>query len=389
MKILLISYWFPPSRAIGAKRWGEFYELSKNDKDLDITVLTVNWNGAINNDHGINFIGDKVDYKTSKSIHSDGFINTLKHPTLMLRSVDRSLLTSWYKEGKQWIESSNDNFDLIVSSFGPIGSVLLGSYAKNKYKAPYIIDLRDLISIQGQKKKIPFVNMIDKTLDKYLTRKADSFFVVSPTGNKKAANFYDKDVVTIFNGLSNKISDNSVDLSIRNVNKINILYAGGLSLNRDPVPILKILNAYARKSDISITVRFATPDEIFQFINKDEFQNIQIKYLGYLSKDELRVEMDNSDALLVLEDQRKKGNENLTGKIFEYLHAKKPIIASCNKASDIAYLLKNLNAGSLIKNEDDLIRFINEKRALDISKCNFYSRENQYKLMKEYFYKIL
>ena len=384
MKILLISYWFPPSKSIGAKRWGEFYQLSKVDKGLDITVLTANWDGIASYDNNIKRLGEKISYIPSAPTKSTGFLDMLRHPTSMLRSLDRSLTTSWFRAASTWIEADDGDFDIIISSFGPIGSVVLGGYAKAKYKIPYVIDLRDLISIQGQKRKVFFVNTFDKLLDKFLTRRADGFIAVSPTCEKKAVGFYNVGVALICNGLASKISDVKVDLSIQNTENINILYAGTLGVNRNPVAVLTVLDKYASTRNTSITIKFATSGGLYDFIAKDQFNNLKILDMGYLSSEDLSFEMDHSDALLVLEGHSYHGNENLTGKIFEYLRAKKPIMLSCHKGSDIVHLLKELNAGSLIEDESDLIEFLGERRFLDVKKCNGYSRENQYRLLKEY-----
>ena len=45
MKILVITYYFSPSSIIGAKRWTDFYNLSRTDKDLDLTILKSNPKG--------------------------------------------------------------------------------------------------------------------------------------------------------------------------------------------------------------------------------------------------------------------------------------------------------------------------------------------------------
>lgn len=56
---------------------------------------------------------------------------------------------------KTWISINRDKkFDYIISSYGPVASIVAGSYAKKVFNVPLIVDLRDLISIQGQKKNI-------------------------------------------------------------------------------------------------------------------------------------------------------------------------------------------------------------------------------------------
>lgn len=386
MKILIISYWFIPAKAIGARRWGEFYNLSLEDDEIEMTVLTANWKGH-NNDINIHYIGDTIEDKPFFSLNKKvTFLDMLKHPSLMIRSIDHSLLKPWYKEVKIWLDKNSQNkYDMIISSFGPISSVLLGNYAKNIYNKPHIVDLRDLISIQGQKSLFPIVHYLDKSIDKFIMKDVDKFMVVSPTGNRKATTFYKKEVTMIYNGLSCEINENEVDLTLLNKNKINILYMGTLGFNRNPSTILMILNAYAKEyKECEISVRFASQDNPLDFIDNHKLQNIKVSWLGYLSKEELEIEKSNSDIFLLLEDLTERGNENLTGKIFEYLNSKKPIMVSCHKNSDIVSLLKSTNAGSLVDTLSAFNKFLLEKRFLNIKECNYYSRANQYKLLKEF-----
>lgn len=381
MNILLITYYFSPSGAIGAKRWSGFYNISKNYCDVNFTVLTANWKGEKYNNQNIHYLGDEVEYIPPKSINKEySFLDILKHPTIVMRSVDRSLFDSWIQDVKKWINyNSSLKFDFIIASYGPMSSVILGDYAKKIYKVPFILDMRDLISIQGQKIKTPIFNFIDNMVDKFFTRNVDRFLVVSPTCKKKAEVFYKRPVHTIYNGLENKIEEEYIDLSIRNKKKVVILYAGTLGKNRNPNKVLTILNKYvSMKQDLAVEVRFASQDNPFDFVNLNDISNIKVKWLGYISKTELEKEKEKSDVFLLLEDLSEKGNENLTGKIFEYLSSKKLIMASCNINSDINWVLNETNAGMVIRDIDDCKTFFSEQRIVNVEKINFFTREVQF-----------
>jgi hypothetical protein len=386
LNILLITYRFHPCSAIGAKRWSEFYNLSQNDERVNFTVLTANWTGKKNHDKNIFYLGREVSYMPPKSVNRKiTALDAIKHPTLAIRSLDKSILSSWYKESIKWIKKNKDKkIDLVIASFGPIASVILGKYAKNQYNVPYILDLRDLISLQGQKIKLPMINYIDNQLDKNFTNNVDMFLTVSPTCEKKAKEFYKKNVITIYNGLENKLKGSSINLSLKNKSTITILYMGTLGVARNPLLILKEFNEYLKKNNrLRIVFKFASQDNPFEFINKKKLECLEIEWLGYLSKDNLEKEKKISDAFLLLEDQTKKGNENLTGKIFEYMLAKKLILISCNENSDIVKLIKTTKNGQLVRSQDDVKKFINSDFLVDVQRVNQFTREAQYDLMME------
>lgn len=389
LNILLITYYFPPCGAIGSKRWGEFFDISQENKNISFSVLTANWKGEKIENENIHYLGNEQIYMPSASINKEySVLDILLHPTIAIRSIDRSLFSQWLKDVKNWISINRDKkFDYIISSYGPVATILAGSYAKKVFNVPLIVDLRDLISIQGQKKNIFGLNFFDKNFDKFITKDVDTFLTVSETCQKKAQSFYQKNCHLIYNGFNNYFEeDENINIDFKNKNSFKILYTGTLGKTRNPKTIMLIIDKYLKKnSNLNIQVVFASQDSPFDFIDKEDIKELKIEWLGYLSKDKLDEEKQSSDMFLLLEDLTEEGNENLTGKIFEYISSKKAIIASCNENSDIKKLLDKTKVGTLISNENDFEDFINTNLLWDIREINFYSRKIQF----EKFLKVL
>lgn len=385
MKVLVITYWFPPVSAIGARRWGEFFELSKFDEEIEIDILTANWKDSIGFDKNVYYVGKEVEYNPPTIGNAKmNFLYMLKHPTLLMRSIDRSLKSNWYKKSKEWIDNNTNKYDLVISSYKPIASIFLGNRVKRKYKIPHIVDLRDLISIQGQKRKFFLFHFLDKCIDKFIMRNVDAILVTSPISQKKTEDFYNKKVYTIFNGISNTFCISKTVYSLKNIKRINILYMGTLGPNRNPHTILKILNEFCQiNQDIQITIKFASQSNPFDFIKLEEMKYLEVNWLGYLSPEELTIEKDLSDVFLVLEDLEDKGSENVPAKTFEYIQCEKPLLLSCHKNSFITQLVNEMNVGSVISDVYELDKFFKTDKVLNIDKINFYTRKYQYQLLKE------
>ena len=385
MKILIITHCFSPSSVIGAKRWTDFYNLSKEDEDLDLTILTSNSKGKKVLTQNVYYIGKEHSFHVGNSFQKKpGLLDIFRHPSLFIRSLDRSIFLPWVKKCKNWINLNNKNeYDLIISSYGPTASVIVGNYAKKVFNVPYVLDLRDLISIQGQKTRHPFIHQLDKLYDKFLTRKVNEFLTVSPTGKIKAKAFYKKEASLIYNGFVNELNLINSDLSIKNRKELKILYMGTLGNNRSPQNIVRILNQYAQKNPTAkISLSFASGDNPMGFIKEEDHSNIEINRLGYLSKEELSLEKEKSNIFLLLEDQTSKGDENLTGKIYEYFEEEKPILVSCSNTSDIGKVVRATNTGSIVSSIIELESFIHSKRMRNNKECKKYSRENQYSELK-------
>lgn len=173
-----------------------------------IIYLTTNWKGEKQENENIHYLGDELQYTPSTSINKEySALDILLHPTIAIRSLF-----------SQWIDTNRDKkFDYIISSYGPVASVTAGSYAK---KVPLIIDL---ISIQGQKKKIFGFNFFDECFDKFITKDVDAFLTVSETCHKKAQNFYQKNCHLIYNGFNGYFDEGEL-INIDFKNKNSFIY---------------------------------------------------------------------------------------------------------------------------------------------------------------------
>ena len=222
------------------------------------------------------------------------------------------------------------NYDFVFSSYGPLSSHLIGAFIKKKNKnIVWIADFRDpMIFIH-----VPAViNLYRSFFENFFFKNADIITLVSSgccsAINSKThiiTNGYDKD-------------DFSKIKKISSGNKFIFCYAGTM------------YNGYS-KADIF----FKILNELFE--NKIiESSEIEIQYLGrnakcfidqvpdYFSKDIIRnfgfvsreksIEIQNkSNALLLLSWNYHNHRGAITGKIFEYLMAKKPVL--CFVSGDI------------------------------------------------------
>lgn len=384
MRALLVTWTFPPHKAIGAHRWGRYYELSLNDPDLQIDVLTANWSGETTlRGDSVHRVGETLVSTPSYSVNRQPrWHDVLLHPTLALRSLDRSAVSPWLRAAREWIDRSEIKPDVVIGSYSPVASVMAAEHARRKWKIPMVIDLRDLISQQGQKIRIPGLHAVDCALDKRLTQSASAFFTVSPTTIKKAEEFYRRPVHPLYNCFTGMPKPFSCP---KPGAPLTFFYAGTLGLARTPAPILRILDEYAASTDRTITVNFAGQDDPRQFL-ETEPKHIDLQWLGYIERSEVQQREKEADVLLLLEDQTPAGAENLTGKIFEYFAAGKPILASCHPDSDIAAVLKETNTGRVVADAREAAEFIRalEKEDLrpDTDQLSRFSCRSQYQSFK-------
>jgi hypothetical protein len=390
--ILLISYFFEPCQAIAAKRWSEFYELFEKDDEIEVVVLTANWCGKQMNGDNVNYIGDDIVFNPPKSINRKiRLFDYIKHPSLFIRSINKEVFSDqWYSNALRWIDkNSHMSFDIVISSYTPINAIRVGSYAKDIFKAKHIVDMRDMMSIQGQKKRLPVINYIDNKIDRYWLRSADEIISIGPTICNKASKFYNKNIYLIYNAFSASKLREKQSL-IKAQGDIVFSYLGTLGIKRNPRNLLLLMDRYCQDNPkISIVVNFASQDNPYEFISDISLTNVEINWTGYITGDELIKLKDNTDCFIILEDFDANGKENVTGKIFEYMMEQKPVIASCHPNSDIKEILRRSGIGEIVINytalKDYMNLLINNKILINKEKINIFSSEKQYILLKTLF----
>ena len=118
------------------------------------------------------------------------------------------------------------------------------------------------------------------------------------------------------------------------------------------------------------------------FLEEKDYSDITINCLGFLSKDQLSIEKKRNNIFLLLEDQTPKGDENLTGKIYEYFEEEKPILVS-SITSDIVNVIKKTNTGAVVSSVEQLELFFQHGRIRENEACKNYSRVHQYYELKK------
>ena len=346
LNILLISYYFPPSTAIGAVRVNALFSFLKR-YGHNVKVISANFK-------------TKNDVTIKKN--RVGF-----HPSKYFRSIDKTIFSLYTLNNLKKLKKLSGKFDIVISSYKPIASIILGIFYKiNNKKSKLFIEQRDLISLFGRKKRIFPLHIIDKTIDKFFLSFADEIIVVSPSSMRKADVFYKKKTNLIFNGID-KLKNYHKPI----FDKIKILYAGNLSSVRNLNRICK--HIITCEKDIELII--ASKENPKFFGGDHDF----IKYKGFVNRDKLDTLIKEVNFLLILEGFDSDSEENIPGKLFEYLSFNKPIMANCSENSEIMKILSETQAGKNINKFSDFIDYIEAKQFKTNDSLKKYYRDYQLK----------
>ena len=284
-----------------------------------------------------------------------------------------------------------ENIDVLFSTSPSFTSLLIGCLLKNKTKKPLVVDFRDpWVTNSFIEYPTKLHRYIETKMEKYVLMQADYITVVSDLIKDdliKRYPFVKSKIETITNGFD---PDDFKNYYIsKKPRKFRIAYTGSLYGHLTAKTFFHALKDLISKNEElekNIEVIFVgnygkETEELVRELKLEK--NVQLK--GYLPHRKCINLLKNSDVLLLLITiLGSKGKEILTGKIFEYIASKKPIIAIVPEDGLASKLIQSLNIGVIIppRNSDliksSILHFYQKSKTKELFESNI----NSNKLLK-------
>lgn len=240
-----------------------------------------------------------------------------------------------------------EKVDAIISSSSPVICHLIAEEIKNKHKVPWVADIRDLWSQNANYPYSCIRRLFDRRLELKTLKLADALVCVSsPEAEKLKALHKRKKVYVITNGFyPEKMSNGKPALT----SEFTITYTGQIYVKQDPSKLLTALKDLTSEGIVDqndVSVRFFGPENEVLAKEIEEYGlSAIVKQFGIMSREESFEKQRESQALLLLKWEDPKQRGIYTGKVFEYLAAKRPILATGGTADVVTELLNETNAG--------------------------------------------
>ncbi len=414
-KVLIVTYYWPPSGGAGVQRWLKFSKYLP-EFGWEPVILTVDPEYAAYpvTDHSLKtdlLSSVKVHrtpatdyfsiYKKDKSkIPAAGFANSVDNTLKgkILRFIRGNIFIpdprrGWnkyaIKKACELIETESIKF--IVTTSPPHSTQLIGLKIKKKYpEIKWIADLRDpWTDIYYYEQFYPtFISKgIDSGFEKRVLRKTDKIITIGSalktTFSLKTKGIADK-IVVIPNGFD---ADDFKDIKDINPSRFTLTYVGSLS---DIYPVnslisaLKILNVNGK----DFVLRFVgTVSGNARELIKSSIPDTSVEFLPYMIHSEAIKFMMSSTVLILIIPFHKSNKSIVTGKLFEYLATRKPVLCLGPADGDAAEIIKKCKSGLTIGyyDEEKILKFLSNigeyPRLSDKSEIEDFSRFNLAKLM--------
>ena len=379
-RALIITYYWPPAGGPGVQRWLKFVKYFREFGVEPIVYAPENPNYPL------------VDEKFASEIPSD--IEVLKQPinepyrfaklfskkkTKQMSSgiiskkeisaVEKLMLyvrgnffipdarVGWVKPSVKFLSKyiAENSVDVVITTGPPHSLHLIGMQLQKDLNVKWIADFRDPWTTIHYHKSLRLNKASErkhKALEASVLKSADIITVTSPTTKKEFEMIAETPIEVITNGydISGKI-DFEMD------SKFSISHIGSLLSERNPEFLWKVLAEICKedtsfKNDLQFKFAGAVSDDVKQSLeNFQLMENCEV--LGYVSHSEALRLQHKSQILLLVEINSAETRAIIPGKLFEYLAAKRPIIALGPKESDIEGIINETKSGKFFSYWDD------------------------------------
>ena len=365
MKLLLVTLYFPPAGGGGVQRslkiathlpglGIETHVLAPDDPkwvhaDDELEPPTQAWV------HRARYLGPKGRRPADELHGTQGLERTLTQARLF----GRRLLVP--DENVSWNVTAipaairiarAEKIDAVLTT-SPPGSVhLVGAAVKRATGARWVADLRDSLLAhphrRAERLAVRAKEQTEAGLARLVARYADAIVAASEAIAEEARGLSPRgEVSTIANGCD---FDDFAGLEYRRGDRFRITHTGSFFGKRDLRPFLRALS----ESGLDVVARFLGD---FRPADREWAETLglgdRLKLLPYASRRRsLELQRDSDALLLLIPEASGRGRGVLSGKVFEYLAAERPILAAVPPDGAAAELIRETGAGIVAPPED-------------------------------------
>ena len=365
MKVLLVSFYFPPAGGGGVQRplklaqylpplGIETHVLAPDDprwihRDEGLRVPTQAWV------HRARYIGP-MGRKPAEELHGkQGLERAATHAKLLGR---RALVPD---ENVSWNLTAipaairlvrRHGIDVVITTSPPNSIHLVGVAVKRATGVRWVADLRDSpvahVHRRSESAAVRAKEKVDLGIARLVARSADAIVGVADFISDEVRALEPRGrVVTLPNGSD---FDDFEGLAYTPGERLRITHAGSFFGKRDPRPFLQALS----DSGLDIQARFLGD---FRSADREWAEGLglgdRLELIPYAPRaTSLALQRDSEALLLLIPDAGGRGKGVLSGKIFEYIAAGRPILAAVPPDGAAADLIRETGAGVVAAPDD-------------------------------------
>jgi glycosyltransferase involved in cell wall biosynthesis len=377
---LLISYYWPPAGGAGVHRWLRFSQYFKeNGWDLHVycpengawPTLDPSLNEHVSKDLIIvrrpifephRYLGKKNNPNVGAGLTQKGKSSLFQSFVIWTRGnlFIPDARAFWIKPSVRFLKKylkDHPEIDTIISTGPPHTCHMIGlGLKKNNPNLNWVADFRDpWTEIDFYQDLLPgkWADKRHKAMEKEVLTTADKVITISEHCAEGLRKISERGVEVVTNGFNFPEFDaESVQLD----EKLTIAHFGSMPHARNPTTLWDALALLLRKNedlkkDLVIKLVGPVDHSVFESIDKNNLATF-VEHIPSVSHAESLDQQRTAQILLLMANRAGNVKGILTGKVFEYLGAKRPILAFGEEHSDLEKVITSTEAGAFIPHDE-------------------------------------
>ena len=374
MKVLIITYYWPPAGGSGVQRWLKFVKYLQGFNIQPIVYTISNPRYPTIDDSLLNEIPENIEVLKhpiweptdllfwKRELQQEGGISNASKNSFLSFIRGNFFIPDpklfWIKPSVKYLQSylNKNDVDVIISTGPPHSMHLIAEKLHQKNDVKWLADFRDPwsdIYYNKDFKELSFVKNRNKKLEKSVLKKADCVLTVS-NALKKEFSKYANRVEVVTNGFDDDFLEPSKVLLDK---KFTISYIGLLPKQSNPENLFRVLQVLCSQhkdfeKDLQLNFIGDISDVVKTAVCNNKLKE-NTRFIDYVDHTKAIEYQQKAQVLLLLIPNVKKCKGILTGKLFEYLSAKRPILAIGPEDGDLADVIEDTNAGVIVDFDND------------------------------------
>ncbi len=383
-RVLIITYYWPPSGGAGVQRWLKFTKYLRQFGWEPVIYTPLNPEFPAIDDTLEKDIPDNIEIvktpiwepyqlfkkltgkKSDEKVYASGFISE-KGKSGILQKVSLWVRGNFFipDARKYWIKPSvkfllewipQNNIDAVVSTGPPHSMHLIALGLKEKLNLPWLADFRDPWTDIDFYKELNLTSIADNIHHKMefnVLTKADKVVVISNSMREDFRKIKDRDYSVITNGYD---TEDTASVSVLPEKKFTVSYIGSMAKSRNPE---SLWNAFA---DLKKSVTGFGNNLVIRLVGSVDFSVLEsieraglkdnLEKVDYRPHNEIITLQNQSRLLLLIINDTPNAKVILPGKFFEYMASGRPILCIGPTDGDAAKIIKETRAGAVAEFND-------------------------------------
>ena len=412
-KVLVITYYWPPSGGAGVQRWLKFVKYLPNYNYKPVIYTVENGEYPVLDSSLSKDVSSKIKILKSK-IWEPYSLYKIFTGRKKKEKINSSFLTQkkrnkflqnisiWIRGNlfipdarRFWIKPSinyltnfliNNPVDIIISSGPPHSTHLIAMELQKRFQIKWLADFRDPwtnIDFYKDLKLTKWADNKHKALERAVLKNTDMVLTIGNQLKKELLALGSKEVEVVENGYDPE--DFPINSSLKLDTDFTFAHIGTFSPSRNHEILWKVLKKICNENEafnnkLKIKLIGNIDFSVLKSISNFGLEN-HLKKLGYISHNDVINEQKKSRVLLLMVNNTPNSRGIITGKVFEYMASNRPILVIGPEDGDLANIIRQTNTGFVtgfdneIKLEESILKLFKNKENFD-SNLKMYSREN-------------